>query len=415
MRITGLFTPAHISPSGISKSRDDHTQKLKMLTEAAHNDVDDDDDSSSDSLPEYDSDSLSDIAEDLRVDTMCLMDLDPLFRSPVLDLEWEKSILATGTEDWAPHHAYSDRIRARFPNAIEPLISRLGRAAYERYLQCQAKRDRQSVAGDEEGLESLLQDWSGGSSSKFRDSALGSSIPSSASNADTVMSYHHGDDWRSTRVPLLPEGAKAGNPFPCIACGKSIVIRSNSAWKRHLYHDLLPWQCLDLDCSFTMVFTSREDWSLHLAHDHGLAPDWKATKCPLCLDDIGPEKLQITSHLSSHLEEISLGALPSDQPEAESDNDSSQEQSDAELDSNDKYSSTEPRYVEDSAYLHDKDEPGSTSNQTYSSPNAKTLETDAPILEDALQYLDRIKVEFNDTPETYNAFLDIMNDFKEKR
>lgn len=35
-----------------------------------------------------------------------------------------------------------------------------------------------------------------------------------------------------------------------------------------------------------------------------------------------------------------------------------------------------------------------------------------PILNDALSYLDQVKVQFVDTPDVYNKFLDIMKDFK---
>lgn len=35
-----------------------------------------------------------------------------------------------------------------------------------------------------------------------------------------------------------------------------------------------------------------------------------------------------------------------------------------------------------------------------------------PILNDALTYLDQIKMHFPDEPHVYNHFLDIMKDFK---
>lgn len=34
------------------------------------------------------------------------------------------------------------------------------------------------------------------------------------------------------------------------------------------------------------------------------------------------------------------------------------------------------------------------------------------ILQDALTYLDQVKVQFHDQPDVYNRFLDIMKDFK---
>lgn len=38
--------------------------------------------------------------------------------------------------------------------------------------------------------------------------------------------------------------------------------------------------------------------------------------------------------------------------------------------------------------------------------------TDIPLFQDALSYLDQVKVQFVDQPDVYNRFLDIMKDFK---
>lgn len=38
--------------------------------------------------------------------------------------------------------------------------------------------------------------------------------------------------------------------------------------------------------------------------------------------------------------------------------------------------------------------------------------TDKPLFQDALSYLDQVKVQFVDQPDVYNRFLDIMKDFK---
>jgi paired amphipathic helix protein Sin3a len=38
--------------------------------------------------------------------------------------------------------------------------------------------------------------------------------------------------------------------------------------------------------------------------------------------------------------------------------------------------------------------------------------TDCLSLQDALTYLDQVKVQFHDQPDVYNRFLDIMKDFK---
>ncbi len=50
-----------------------------------------------------------------------------------------------------------------------------------------------------------------------------------------------------------------------------------------------------------------------------MGPDWKSINCVLCSEVTGPGKRAITRHLATHLEEISLSALPSGvDPESES-------------------------------------------------------------------------------------------------
>jgi len=251
---------------------------------------------------------------------MCLMELDPLLKSPILDVEWERSAPGTSSQDWVPHKAYSNKIGSRFPKASDLLVSRLGQANYERYLRCQQERERQaSNHNGDDGLDGLLRlagkGTSDAASSMFHDSGLGSSLPTSY--AETIMSYR-AEGETSVRIPSLPPGAKDGKPFQCVACEKSVLIRNNSAWKQHLYEDLQPWLCLDVACSVgNNVFASRLDWVSHLALGHGLDPEWKSFECPLCFGDTGAGKIAITKHLGSHLEEISLAALPSN-PDFES-------------------------------------------------------------------------------------------------
>jgi len=288
---------------------------LKRLVEAAEGDLCEDD-SSTDSASDYGSDSIEDVCADLRTDTACLMELDPLFKNPVLDLDCEESVPVIALQHWAPHKAYSDKISTRFPRASELLISRLGQANYERYLRCQQDRDRHASAIDEtdtvEPQREPRKEEADAAPSLFHDSGLGTSIPTLSSYAETVMTYSAGEG-RSVRIPQLPESAKAGMPFACIACGRWVRVLTNSAWKRHIYEDLRPWLCLDGTCSYAdKVFTSRQDWVTHLALDHNLEPEWGSFDCPLCLSDTGEGKISITKHLGGHLEEISLSALPPD-------------------------------------------------------------------------------------------------------
>jgi hypothetical protein len=72
--------------------------------------------------------------------------------------------------------------------------------------------------------------------SKFHDSGVGTSVQTGSLYAETVMTYRR-QGTHSVRIPPLSEEAKHGKPFDCLACGKEVTIRSNSAWKYDFLRD----------------------------------------------------------------------------------------------------------------------------------------------------------------------------------
>lgn len=256
---------------------------------------------------------LEEAAASLRTDTSCLMDLDGLLQNTPSIAERDRSHQVPSATTWTPEMPYSEMIASRFPKASEELASHLGKTSYMRYVRCLNKRQIQTTKIDT-GLPE---------SRRFEPEslALGSSIymKSPAPYAETVMSYHEGDS-RPTRVPALPEDAENGTPFACVACGQKVVAKSNSVWKSHLFKDLQPWQCLDMQCGIKSTFASRDDWVAHLSQKHILSHGWTTTECPLCLFQIGPGKHTILEHLEAHLEAISLVALPMDAGDDAEDN-----------------------------------------------------------------------------------------------
>lgn len=189
------------------------------------------DDSLSDSASAFSDDDIYEIAEDLKTDTLVLSGLDPLFKYPIFDFQHEHNIDSHALSTWGPEKSYSDKIGNRFPRADASLTLFLGRANYERFLRCQETRESQeeeeplAIVNQEEGAD-------GGTiiaNTKFNDSGVGTSIGVTMSYAETTMSYGH--DGQSIRIPPLPKEAKAGSPFTCIACGRTVVITNNSAWK----------------------------------------------------------------------------------------------------------------------------------------------------------------------------------------
>ncbi|SPO02513.1 uncharacterized protein DNG_05186 [Cephalotrichum gorgonifer] len=252
----------------------------------------------------------NEIAEDLQTDVQCLLDLGPLIKSPAADpvqLSREDKRIP---EKLDPHVFYGDSIRVRFPKADPALVDRLARANLERFLKGRADREKNQGVGEMAVMAGTAETVAPYTEpvSKFHDSGLGTSINTGSAYAETVMSYHR-KDGESVRIPPLPEEARKGRPFECVACGKNVVMRTTSAWKKHLFRDLCPWICHALQCNFGL-FQSREDWVQHLSLQHELDPEWKSFACPMCEEDTGDGKFTITRHLSSHMEEISLKALP---------------------------------------------------------------------------------------------------------
>ncbi|KAJ4392154.1 hypothetical protein N0V93_005777 [Gnomoniopsis smithogilvyi] len=264
------------------------------------------DDSSESGTSVFSSDSVHEVLEDLQMETTWLLDLEPLLSDPIVPLDAEPTRLDEYTT-WDPSQHFVDKLSTRFPGAESYLIQQIGQANYDRFLRCQENRNNSQRMDD---TSVLVTDNPDGASSKFHDSGVGSSLPTSY--AETVMSYG-ADEVRRVRLPPLPALAKDGCPFLCVCCGKLVTIRTNSAWKKHIFADLQPWICLEVECPIVCkTFPTRKDWVSHLALDHGLEPDWASIKCPLCRQDTGSGKVSITTHISTHLEEISLATLPID-------------------------------------------------------------------------------------------------------
>jgi hypothetical protein len=195
------------------------------------------DGSDSDGSIDHDAaDDLSEIAEDLKTNTQCLLDLDSLIRDPAADPEPVavtcSTLEAMKTDPWAPHEPYRDRIARRFPKAQEILVTRLAIANLNRFLRNQNARTtnlEEAEAGVVEAPAPTAAESSEGQT-KFHDSGLGTSLGTPSSYAETVMSYRQGEE-RGVRIPSLPDEAKEGKPFECLVCGQLVSVRNNSAWK----------------------------------------------------------------------------------------------------------------------------------------------------------------------------------------
>ncbi|KAK7920295.1 hypothetical protein PG985_008317 [Apiospora marii] len=240
---------------------------------------DSDDDTESETSIDDDEDP-SEIAEDLKTDVQCLLDLGYRFYEQPIRRASRTSEPASVPPLLAHPDSliviWTEKIRSRYPFCRPDVVQVLGKGQHERIIRCQQARNRNSLA--RLAISGSDDTSAKPASTAFRDSALGSSIP-----AETVLSYAGGYGG-SVRVPPLPEDAANGTPFECVGCGRMKTITNKSAWK--------------------------SEWENHITIEHGDSVPWDNSKCLICLDDTPEETVDASKHLADHLEQIALTGLP---------------------------------------------------------------------------------------------------------
>ena len=177
------------------------------------------------------------IGRDIRFLTACLMELVPTLEQSLPRVgKPARSAFLTPPPAFRvsePAFTYVRNICDKFPQADIELIERLGEANWQRHVKVRNRIDQ--VANDDlvESKAFVVTPFS-----EFRDSALGSSIPtrsqyaaSAASHTSFVSSHADGEE-RSIRVPPTPAEVSTGKPFQCNICGQTLhKIRSRVDWK----------------------------------------------------------------------------------------------------------------------------------------------------------------------------------------
>ncbi|KAL2672472.1 hypothetical protein Neosp_013183 [[Neocosmospora] mangrovei] len=182
-------------------------------------------DNSSQASTISDSRDLDELLADMKTNIQCLRDLGPLIESPYVERpkkQPEDTAPLSLQTAWKAYQPYGDRILQRFPQAQANLVERLARANLGRFQKIQEEKSKQQQHDETASLVS--------GSIRYRDSALGTSLATGSIYAETIMAYGQSEDL-AVRVPPLPEEAKSGVPFECLACGRKVSIKNNSAWK----------------------------------------------------------------------------------------------------------------------------------------------------------------------------------------
>lgn len=106
------------------------------------------------------------------------------------------------------------------------LRSRYQRIRDEREANIHAQEHDHVHQVPQPAVKSIIAD------SEFLDSGLGISLPAPTSYAETMISFMTSiSGGKRIQIPLLPEEAKIGLKFECMACGKQVKITNNSEWR----------------------------------------------------------------------------------------------------------------------------------------------------------------------------------------
>ena len=285
---------------------------------AKEGDVLDEDSGSDDVSADLATDNIFEMMEDLRTDVDCLFNLLPALRSPPKDLgSSEITRQVTLKTPTAPNHHFVDVIRNQFPSAKAFIVEKLGQYNFERYLRLQRERmtNEQQVAFETLHIEPRTQ-----VATKFRDSGIGSSVPSGSLPVAVLCPPKGPPSMTSgvirgncSKYPHISELSSSGEPFECVACGKKVQIGSNRLWREHLLQDLKPYVCAFPTCGYIGDALKWSDWATHYEQVHW-NPSNRREKCPLCREsiDITSESgvANFLKHISGHLEDIAFTALP---------------------------------------------------------------------------------------------------------
>ncbi|KAI9887960.1 MAG: hypothetical protein M1823_000217 [Watsoniomyces obsoletus] len=113
------------------------------------------------------------------------------------------------------------------------------------------------------------------------------------------------DDQGNLSVPPPPKESEDEQPFECPYCFTIQTIKSDHAWKKHVFSDLRPYVCTDGDCGLRL-FSRRHEW-----FDHELELHRKEWFCDTC-----QRSFERSKDYEEHLRRQHYKDLPENQLEA---------------------------------------------------------------------------------------------------
>jgi hypothetical protein len=257
----------------------------------------------------------------------------------------------------------TEHVRAKFPEAPDYLVRRLGKtlSKHRQYFRYRREHQAKLLEGLDDG-ETAAWEMPSTIATSLPDDPLSTRNPSHLPNDAETESNYTATSYEGTltgdanlRVPRWPVSAQTGSPFECPICFGIVVAETELSWKRHVFEDIPPYVCMSEDCGAAIKsFSRRRDWKLHndgmhtrvwvcpygcvepmrspdtfrshieTAHIRSVPGDFTQTLvaacgrtiempsiriCPLC-SEMCPSAKHWTKHVGHHLEQLALFSLP---------------------------------------------------------------------------------------------------------
>ncbi|KAI0877118.1 hypothetical protein GGS24DRAFT_488134 [Hypoxylon argillaceum] len=238
-----------------------------------------------DDIDEVDNDAeILEIAAEIGDIVGCLLRLSVSIRNPAPHDHFmsSKFIDTSYFEEYDVEH-----VKTKLLNVDPVLAHRLGKAISRRrqYFKYRETHHQKLNAGldlDSTRSEAGVQ------------STVASSIPTALKDSKNT--------WPSSNRLEEEEIEANYGPFECPFCYMMISISTTIQWKKHVYADLRPYICLELDCSTPeQQYTKRHEWLEHLSQKH-----WRAFRCPYsCNAADFASSSQLESHIRQSHPELS--------------------------------------------------------------------------------------------------------------
>ncbi|KAJ5708609.1 hypothetical protein N7488_008410 [Penicillium malachiteum] len=216
------------------------------------------------------------------------------------------------------HFELNDRqhVYAKYPDADKWILDRLGLAISKRRALLRYRERHQQTLEYEQDDEGISRNLAKAMTTELGDPAM---YPKSdQSESDRSMASYENVTTHSVQEishSTPPENEIGGKLFLCELCRHIIEIRDQRHWVSQVFRNLLPYVCIYPDCtSPDRLYERRHQWSEHLDLHHPISLGHTSNsesdaECILCQKTVteGPDDRR---HLASHLEDLSLFALP---------------------------------------------------------------------------------------------------------